>query len=214
MFSSLGWDTDQLGDKKPGLSHRKTSLVAEKHLLQAILPCLRSIKDPVSGLLPEWILAINPYRRFTLHGALVLTDTAADARVLQHVGALHCDWFALVAGHGYLLQSHRLQVHPMEIRKGLVHRIKDGGSLFGTCYFRRGRIPEDSSLGPLHDIESRTDDRIVLAEQTRLRIRDFEEEMTSDEEAAEDGQEERDVAEQSAMAATAAMTLAELDNTS
>jgi SNF2 family DNA or RNA helicase/DNA-binding XRE family transcriptional regulator len=51
----------------------------------------------------------------------------------------------------------------------------------------------------------------LAAEQARLRVRDFEEEMTSDEEGAEDGQEERDLAEQSAMGATAAMTLAELE---
>ena len=51
----------------------------------------------------------------------------------------------------------------------------------------------------------------LAAEQARLRVRDLEAEMTSDEEGAEDGQEERDLTEQSAMGATAAMTLAELE---
>ena len=55
-----------------------------------------------------------------------------------------------------------------------------------------------------------TEERLA-AEQARLRIRNIEEEMTSDEESAEDGQEERDVAEQTAMGATAATTLAELE---
>jgi SNF2 family DNA or RNA helicase/DNA-binding XRE family transcriptional regulator len=55
-----------------------------------------------------------------------------------------------------------------------------------------------------------TEERLA-AEQARLRVRDVEEEMTSDEEEAADGQEQRDVAEETAMGATAAMTVAELE---
>jgi len=43
-----------VGAKKPGFSYRKTSLAAEKRW-QAILLCLWSTKNPVSGLPPERI---------------------------------------------------------------------------------------------------------------------------------------------------------------
>lgn len=55
-----------------------------------------------------------------------------------------------------------------------------------------------------------TEERLA-AEQARLRLRDIEEEMTSDEEETEDGREERDVAEEAAMGATAATTVAQLE---
>lgn len=50
----------------------------------------------------------------------------------------------------------------------------------------------------------------LRAEQRRLEVLDIENERTSDEEIAADGREERDVADDEAMGATAAITLAEL----
>lgn len=50
----------------------------------------------------------------------------------------------------------------------------------------------------------------LQAQQERLRIPDVEEEMTSEDEAAQDAQEQRDAAEEEAMGATTAADLAEL----
>lgn len=50
----------------------------------------------------------------------------------------------------------------------------------------------------------------LQVQQERLRVLDVEEEMTSEDEAAQEGQEQRDMAEDEAMAATTATNLAEL----
>ena len=50
----------------------------------------------------------------------------------------------------------------------------------------------------------------LQARQERLRVLDVEDEMTSEDESAQDGQEQRDAAEEEAMGATASMNLAEL----
>lgn len=50
----------------------------------------------------------------------------------------------------------------------------------------------------------------LQVQQERLRVLDVEEEMTSEDEAAEEGREQRDAAEDEAMAATSAANLAEL----
>jgi len=72
---------------------------------------------------------------------------------------------------------------------------------------RRDRLDEYIAAFASREL---TEERLA-AEQARLRVRDIEEELTSEEEATEEDQEERDLAEQTAMGATAAVTLAELE---